>query len=444
MKHTRLIITICIFLCTKIQLYGEVITASNLRANRTHETAIVPPPIQGHIGPIIHSLNPDKHESLGYWLEYYQNPRQREWIHRALKRGLPYRCFIRSTIREYEIPWELEFLPVIESEFRSYAVSRSGAAGLWQFMTNSISPYGISIDEWMDERRDFWKATHGALRKLRDNYRETGDWLLALAAYNCGMGRMNRAIEQSGSRDFWELTEGGYLPNQTVQYVPKVLAISHIASHAGRYGLPTSWDEGIQWVRIELDQAVDLSILAKESGVPRDILATGNTELRYGITPPAGSSYFLKVPQEYSDVIKETLSRQDMQFMRFYLHTIQSGDTYYALSKHFGVSVAMIERYNPGMDPQFLRIGSTVVVPAIHNVGPYTRQKTVDQTLQPVFDGVYTVQPGDSLWSISRLYDISPEILALNNNLEMNGVLYAGTVIQVPEVSILREAGLVR
>lgn len=408
------------------------------------EDLIQSPPVQGHAGPVIHSLDPGSHEEIDYWLKRFSEPAWMNWIQRALERGQPYRGFIRETIRAYGLPEELEFLPVIESEFRVYAVSRSGALGLWQFMTNSIHPYGMTLTEWMDERRDFWKATHGALAKLRDNYNRLGDWLLALAAYNCGMGRLTRAIEQAGTDDFWKLARGGYLPAETVQYVPKFMAVSHLAGYAGRYGLPTSWEPAITWERIKLDQAVDLSILAAESGVPRELLAAGNAELRYGVTPPGNSTYFLKVPADYSDVIKETLSRQDMQLMRFYLHKIRSGDTFYALAKHFGVSVSMIGRYNPGVDPQFLRIGATVIVPAIHDVGPYTGPEPAEAAVQRVFDGVYTVRPGDSLWSISRLYDISPEVLAMNNNLDMDAVLYAGTVLQVPEINIIREAGLAR
>lgn len=423
-------------------LYSDWTEPVNFRTLRS-EDAPSPPPVQSHAGPVIHSLDPGKHEELDYWLTRLGSPEWLAWIDRSLERGKPYRSFIRETLQSRGLPPELEFLPVIESEFRSHAVSRSGATGLWQFMTNSIGPYGMGIDEWMDERRDFWKATLGALAKLEDNYRELGDWLLALAAYNCGMGRMKQAIASGGSKDFWELAEGGHLPRETAQYIPKMLAVSHIAGYAGRYGLSTSWDPPVRWERIALNQAVDLSILAEESGIPLQLLAAGNAELRYRITPPYGSSYFLKVPEEYSDVLRETLSRQDMRLMRFYLHRIQSGDTYYALSKHFGVSVSMIERYNPNIDPRFLRVGSTVVVPALHDVGPYVRTKTAGTILgRTDFKGVYTVQPGDSLWSISRRYDISPEILAMNNNINLNSTLYAGTVLQVPGAESLREAGI--
>jgi len=444
MKCACSIIAVFLFFIIPASLQGDSPAPVNLRTLQENGPAIDAFPVQGHVGPAVHSLDPGEHEDLEFWLKHFQEQHWLNWIQQSLERGRPYRHFIQTTIREYGLPVELEFLPIIESEFRSHAVSKSGAVGLWQFMTNSIHPYEMDIDEWMDERRDFWKATHGALAKLQYNYEELGDWLLALGAYNCGLGRMKRAIENSGCRDFWKLADGGYLPAQTAQYVPKVLAVSHVAGYAGRHGLPTSWEPGVLWARIELDQAVDLSILARESGTPKDLLMAGNSELRYGITPPGETSYFLKVPAEYTDVIKETLIRQEVQLMRFYLHRIQSGDTYYALSRHFGISVSMIERYNPGIDPRFLRIGATVVVPAVHDVGPFPRGSSSSIMTHFTFDGVYTVQPGDSLWSISRLYDISPEILARNNNLDLDSVLYAGTVLQVPEVGILREAGIVQ
>ncbi|MBN2051353.1 MAG: transglycosylase SLT domain-containing protein [Spirochaetales bacterium] len=407
------------------------------------ETALGHSPVQTHAGPVIHSLNPGERELLSAWLLKLQEDAYLAWIEQALRRGQPYRSFIRATVREYGLPPEIEFLPVLESEFKSYAVSSSGATGLWQFMTNSIRPYNIRLNEWSDERRDFWKATHGALAKLRDNYNELGDWLLALAAYNCGINRMKSALERAQTRDFWELAEGGYLPRETVQYIPKFLAVCHLAGYAGRYGIPLDWTPGVRWERIPLDQAVDLSLLAAEAGVPKDILLAGNAELRYGITPPGDSAYFLKVPAEYSDAIKETLARQDIKLMKFYLHTIRTGDTYYALAKHYGVSVAMIERYNPKLDPLFLRVGATVVVPALIETGPYIGESPAESFSGGAFQGVYTVQPGDSLWSISRRYNISPEALAMNNNIGLNGTLYAGTIIQVPGLEDLKEAGVV-
>ena len=129
----------------------------------------------------------------------------KKWLKTVMERSLPYLAYIEEKIEEYGLPKELVFLPVIESEYSPYAVSRSGATGIWQFMRNSISGYGLSISDWADDRKDFMKSTDAALRKLKDNYTALGDWLLAIAAYNAGLGAVSRAVKTSEgeSIDFW-------------------------------------------------------------------------------------------------------------------------------------------------------------------------------------------------------------------------------------------------
>ncbi len=325
------------------------------------------------------------------------------------------------------------YLPAIESGFKPWAVSRSGASGLWQFMMNSISPYDIDVNEWQDDRRDFWKATEAALSKLQYNYSKLGDWFLAIAAYNCGLGRVQRAVAASGSTDYIELYEQGLIPKETRNYVPKFLAFIHIATHRGRYGFYTEKDEASlsgYWKRIELKQAVDLDMLAKESGVPLSVLEQGNAELRYGITPPAGSGYYLKVPYEFTDNIVNVLENDDEKLLRFYIHVIQSGDTFYALSKHFGIPVSMIQSYNPGANPQTLRSGQNIIIPVINDTGPYRIESGETESWAQTVP--YTVISGDTLWSIAMKHDTSAETLAANNGIPADGIIKAGTVIQVP------------
>ncbi len=155
-----------------------------------------------------------------------------KYLSSVMRRSGPYRDFIVEEIRRQDAPECLLYLPVIESGFSVGAISRSGATGIWQFMRNSVGGYGIRINEWMDERRDPWLATAAAVKKLKDNYRELKDWNLALAAYNCGLGAVRKAIKKSGSRDYWYLCEKGYFKPETVHYVPKFLAIAEILSRS--------------------------------------------------------------------------------------------------------------------------------------------------------------------------------------------------------------------
>lgn len=393
------------------------------------------PPRQGHRGPEIYPVDVPVHDNIRAYIDKYSLPQHIGWIRAAYERGFAYRDFILETCRDLNAPYELLFLPIVESEFINTTISRSGAAGIWQFMLNSIYP-GMYVNQWMDDRRNFWKATKAAIDKLMYNYSRLQDWLLALAAYNCGLGKVTRTIKETGISDFWELSEQGLLPPETVNYVPRYLAIVSMLSYSGRYGFSLPWREPVNWTAIPLNQTVDLRILAEESGVPYNILSAGNRELHYTITPPDNIPFHLKIPAEYTDQIKRTLEDKNFRLLRFYIYTISPGDTLYALAGHYGVSVQMITKYNPGIRPKALRIGQTIVIPALKNVQPYISPKPVSAEPEEdprSYNGIYTVVQGDTLWSIARKHDTTVAFLSAKNRLTADVVLQPGQELKVPE-----------
>jgi membrane-bound lytic murein transglycosylase D len=358
----------------------------------------------------------------------YLSPGGMKWLEAVRERSLVYSSYIRGRIRFYGVPEELFFLPFIESEYSPRAVSRSGAAGLWQFMRNSVGGYDIRIDEWIDERKDFMKSTDAALHKLKSNHDRYGDWLLAIAAYNCGAGAMDRAIKAGGSRNYWVLRERGALPPETVSYIPKFLAVVSVAMHAGRNGLEVSWTPPIQWVRIQLDRPVDISMLAAAAGIPMDTMKAGNPELRYGVTPPEGR-YAVKVPVDAEESTRKALASRE-KLMNVYMHMVRSGDTVSAISRHYEVPVAMVARLNPGLDPDMIRIGQTIVVPAFKDKKPYEPEQAKGDELS--FTGSHIVLRGDTLWSLSLRYGVQPEVLAARNGMNLTSVLREGMSLLVP------------
>lgn len=353
----------------------------------------------------------------------------RKWLEAVAERSRPYASYILERIRYYGVPEELFYLPFIESEYSAKAVSRSGAAGLWQFMRNSVGGYDIRMDDWIDERRDFMKSTDAALRKLKYNHERFGDWLLALAAYNCGAGALDRAIKSGGGvRDYWQLREGGFLPKETVSYIPKFLAVVSIAMHGGRNGLTASWTPSIEWARVPLDRPVDIAMLASIAGVPYDLVKAGNPELRYGVTPPEGK-YSIKVPALYEESVKAAIASRKT-LMSVYMHVVRSGDTISALAGHYEVSVDMITKMNPGLVPNKIRIGQSIVIPAFKDKKPYAGAARPADTL--VYTGTYIVIKGDTLWSISLKYGVQPEVLAEKNGMSLSRVLREGMTLVVP------------
>jgi membrane-bound lytic murein transglycosylase D len=361
------------------------------------------------------------------YINQYSTPGGIAWLEAIMNRAGPYMAFIRKELEARNLPAELIYLPVIESGYLATAASKSGASGLWQFMKNSMAPFDMQVTEWADERRDFWKSTIGALRKLEENYAYFQDWPLALAAYNAGLGAVRTLVNQSGIRDYWVLSEKKLLKTETQHYVPKLLAVAYIMSHPRRFGVSPPWPEDPEWTRIPVGRTVDLDLLAKEAGVDGEELKWANRELSYTITPP-DPSYHLKVPGRYAPVLREVLEREDLSLVNYYFHTIRSGDTLSVLARHYGVSVDQILESNPGVRAQYLKIGSRLVIPALREVEPYRRA----QEPPPVFEGNHLVKRGETLWSIALAYNIDPELLAEANGMGLNDTLREGRSLKTP------------
>ncbi len=395
--------------------------------------AAVSAPRQNHGGPAVLSQPfAAPRERVDHFLGRLERSKaEAERVIAALERAEPYAHFIRERIQERGLPPELFYLPVVESLYMINARSRSGALGLWQFMQNSVGSR-MRIDEWADERKDFWKSTVAALEKLEHNHAAVGDWLLALAAYNCGLGRVQRAVRESGVRDFWELSRAGLLPRETRDYVPKFIAVARFASSSGRRDGEVSWGPPVVWERIRLTRTADLRLLAKAAGVPYEILKAGNAELHYGITPPADRGYHLKVPAEHRERIEEALAKSDEKLMKFAIHHVAAGHTLSEIAAHYGIPLAMITRYNPGLRPDFLRIGAKLIIPVIRDTGPFVKKPRAADEAPPIYWNEYIVKPGDSLWNIARSFGITAARLARANGRDENGLLRAGETIKVP------------
>ncbi|HET6486804.1 MAG TPA: lytic transglycosylase domain-containing protein, partial [Spirochaetia bacterium] len=171
-------------------------------------------PLQGLRAEELYSLEmPDQAVVSAYLIGLLTS--QREWLQAALENSIPYRLAISRAIAERGLPREIQFLPAVESGFQPRAVSPQGATGLWQLMRNTASPYGLRMDPWIDERKDFLKATAASLQKLQENYDQFGDWYLALAAYNCGAGRLSAILRRYPHADFWTLRRKAALPRET-------------------------------------------------------------------------------------------------------------------------------------------------------------------------------------------------------------------------------------
>jgi len=371
------------------------------------------------------------HEEFENYRATYMTSGGKKWLLAVMERSLPYLAYVEEKIVEYQLPKELVYLPVIESEYSPFAVSRSGATGIWQFMRNSISGYGLSISEWTDDRKDFMKSTDAALRKLRDNYKALGDWPLAIAAYNAGLGAVTRAIRSSNgeSIDFWHLYESKKLSREPLSYVPKFLAVASILSYPELHGFQSGWGEKHLWEALETSRQVDMNVLAERTGIPLKLLKDGNAELKYHITPPS-AKHMVKVPADKAETVRAILEDVSSPLFKYEIYKIKSGDTMSAIAQRYATPLNIILQANPGLKADKIRIGQTVIIPHLSTTISASKKTTGYENA--AFSDFYTIKKGDTLWDISLLFDVKPDTLAERNGISVNSTLRIGQKLKVP------------
>lgn len=247
-------------------------------------------------------------EIIHDYIARYMTRFGKESLCKVLDDGEFYRLYVREEIKKRNMPSILEYLPLVESEYKPTAKSRSGARGLWQFMENSMAPF-LKKNAWFDERLDPWKSTGAALSKLQDNYKMFGDWPLAIGAYNCGAGAMKRALKKAPVKTFWYLAEHDLISEETKNYVPKLIAINEIAENGEEYkvDLPKLSESRhyADFDYVTTKSSISLERLASEIRLDYDTLKSLNTELLHEKTPPA--KYTLRLPMGMKRTAEEAL-----------------------------------------------------------------------------------------------------------------------------------------
>ena len=303
--------------------------------------------------------------------QYLRQPKVLKRLSSDLEKAQDYRLYVRKAIIDADLPLTLEYLPMIESNYNPSARSRSGAIGLWQFMANSVSNF-LTLNDFVDERYDPWKETEAAIKKLKENYSYFQDWPLAIAAYNCGLGAMSKAIKKAGVKDFWYLAAHKFLRQETADYVPKLLAIADLATNSNFYGidLPDHRQEfeilvnekegNFDWITVK--KAYSINQLAAEMKMEAATLKKLNPAYIRGMTHPAKESR-IRLPLGMEKSAAEAISRLtpiDFPFK----YTVEKGDSLWAISRKFGVSVASLCEINDITENAILKIGKILYIPS--------------------------------------------------------------------------------
>ena len=311
------------------------------------------------------------HPEVERFRNLYSSSSWKKKLSSDLEKGLSYRMYIRQALQEQNLPPELEYLPIIESNYKTWAKSKSGALGLWQFMENSVKPFLI-LNDYVDERLDPWKATDAALKKLTDNYNYFGDWLLAIAAYNCGAGALTRALKKSPEKNFWYLAENKLIPTQTAEYVPKLIAVADLAMNTEFYNidLPTHSEEfehlhnekNAVFDYVTVNAAYSINQLAKAMRLEPETLKELNPAFVKGITHPSLNSS-IRLPLGTKQVALDALKKiEPYDFPIKY--KVEKGDSLWGISRKHGTTVEALCELNGIKENDILRIGKILYIPS--------------------------------------------------------------------------------
>ncbi len=374
------------------------------------------------------------HDTLPKTLSWY---RQRQYhMDRVVEQSAPYLHFVLEEVEKRGMPSEIALLPVVESDYRPFAYSRSGAAGIWQFIPSTGKHYGLKQNEWYDGRRDIHASTRAALDFLQDLYeRLDNDWLLALAAYNSGGSTVERAVRkvrrQGKSGDFWSIRP--LLPEETRHYIPKLLAISAIVRD------PAFYDVSLKKIpnephltRLQIDSQISLTVAARLAQLSIDEFRQLNPGFNRLVTPPNGP-HDLLLPIDKAARFKWALSQlpPDERTGWFY-HTVASGENLGSIARRYGTTVVALVKANE-LRSSTIHPGDKLKVDVAGASSLHTRQTS------PITPGAnqittHTVANGDTLWELARRYRVTITQLAEWNAITASSPLMPGQklVIQPP------------
>ena len=350
----------------------------------------------------------------------FQGP-ERSFFLDSYRRSGRYRPMIVAKLQAAGLPEQLSWLPLVESGFKSRALSSARALGLWQFISSTGYRYGLERSAWIDERMDPEKATDAAIGYLTDLHGLFGDWLTALAGYNCGENAVLRQIHNqpvSYFDRFWDLYER--LPRETRRYVPRFLATLAILEDPEGYGfdLPEPYPP-VPYEAVEVARATELAALERSLGLGDGTLADLNPELRLKATPPA--AYPLRVPVATGATVLASLAElpaYEPPQTTFATHRVRGGETLSSIARRYGTSVHSLMTLN--------RLRSA------HRISPGQQLQVAGSASAGGAGGVYVVRRGDTLGAIARRQGVALSRLMQANQLSSRSTIYPGQQLTIP------------
>lgn len=376
-----------------------------------------------------------ENQKVQYYIDYFTGP-GRNVFNRWLERSSRYLPYMQEVFAAEGLPRDLVYLSIVESGLNPKAYSWAHASGPWQFIPSTGKIFGLEADYWWDERRDFEKSTHAAARFLKELYGIfKGNWYLAVAAYNAGPGAVARAIERSGSTDFWTISHNLHLPKETRNYVPKLLAVLLIAKQPEKYGFTdTQFLAPIVCDTVTVEGPVDLAVIARLADSSYAEIKALNPELKRWCTPPELQSYQINLPHGTKDNFLAAYAELPAAERRDYkVHKLAKGETLKGLAKQYRLSVDEILRANSLSTAKNVKVGRNLAIPLRAGVEAIPREDLLDD---PVVSRIaksrtYKVKKGDTLSRIARNSGATLAQLKSWNRLTDRSRLQVGQVLRV-------------
>lgn len=306
------------------------------------------------------------------YINYFSGERGRATLLAGLRRAGRYKPLISRILADEGVPQELIYLAQAESGFLPRARSHKAAVGMWQFVQARGREYGLTQTRWTDDRLDPEKATRSAARHLRDLYDKFGDWYLAIAAYNCGDGCVERAVERTGFADFWELRSRNAVPRETTNYVPIIIAMTLMHKNAQDYGLENiATDPPLQWETVEIESATHLALIADAADRPVSEIRELNPALLSNVAPPG---YPVHVPAGTKTPLLAALSTIPPERRASWrIHRVSGGETLASIARQYRMAVSAIASANSVEDA---RPGDVLIIPTASELERKSAAKT--------------------------------------------------------------------
>ncbi len=363
----------------------------------------------------------------------------RGYFSKWLNRRSRYEQLFHEKLEAAGMPKDLLYLSMIESGFNPKAWSTASASGLWQFISGTGRRYGLHDDWWIDMRRDPAHATDAAIRYLKDLHAEFGDWYMAMAAYNCGEGRIRRYLAEDPTRTYWDMP----VPRETRYYVPKILAAMIIGHDPEKYGFtiddpapPLVYDTA------KIEHCLSIKTIAQAAGALENTIIELNPALRRWCSPPNRSSHIVNLPPGTRETFLANYEALDKdKLASWHQHRVLRGENLGLISKKYNTSVAAIRTANK-LNSNVIRPGQVLIIPMSPESAVAVAEATESKSAPvPRFaGGTYTVKPGDNLFDIAQKLKISFADLLNANGLTRKSVIKPGQKLKLAESSSVATA----